>query len=945
MTATRTDAAPTLDGRLDEALWERARWHSGFTLLGETETPAQAQTQFAVAFDDMKLYFAVKCLEPNMDQLEATVTERDGKVHGDDCVELMVDPTGDRVEYYHFTVNPLGTLYDAQLRQGGNVRFLEWDCDWQAAVARGEDSWTVEAAIPFVQLALDEGSRDFWALNVARERRAGTQELSSFTEAPGGFHQPGFYAELLLPDADLGRYMWTVRDPFDVRVVMRDGQVLYEAKTHITNQTGRFWFIELRPELMSEEGASAGEPVSAGLDDGQGRELAFSVPVAEQGRQVLRLRIVDRRDLQRVLHVRSMPVDVHYTPLAIDITRPCYRNSIYATQDIDTVQFSVTSALSEEQLRGHRLTAGVFQPGGEAGGSYGRLVAGPESVPAAAEVQMSIPVSDLPVGDYVLGAQIVGEGGRVEHGASEPLRKLPPSPSGHEWRIDENLVLRHNGEPFLPFGWFSYRWREHDTDDPYTAMQDYNANWRSVEENRELFDGIAERGLFVTVYPYCREFMNRGDVLKRPLNDEEAEVLRERVTALMDHEALLAWYMADEPELRPVLPRRAEQIYQVVRDADPYHPCIMLNDTIAGIHTYAGGGDILMPDPYPLFLEGGLAARGIERTSNFVRAVREATDGQKPAWVTPQAFNYGDYGRAGNRAPTFTELRNQLYQAVVYGAKGFLWYTHSQAFNYPSLGIGMDFLCREALDLKAAILSPDAPDEVSVQAPQPEHMHVAVRRAGGELYVFAVSTATQPQEATVTVAGAPERLYVVSEGRRVELAEGAIADRFDVYATHIYTTDGALAERDQLEDVQRRIAEADAAREKPGNLAFEDSGVEVEISSGSRYGNTPGRVVDGIEGHMGWRADRQAEGDHWLKLTWPDPVAIGRVVIYSPSIAEAEIQVPDGEAWTTVATASGTDRLEATFGAVETTSLRILVNRLAGEASEPTIQEVEAYAQ
>jgi hypothetical protein len=891
------------------------------------------------------LYVAIKCDEPNMDRLRAEVTERDGKVHRDDCVEIMIDSTGDRTEYYHLTANTIGTLYDAEMRQGGHVRAVQWDCDWRAEIARGDDFWTVEAAIPFVELGLTDASRGDWALNVTRERQAGVQELSSFTPAPGGFHQPTHYAQLQLPEADLGRYMWTLRDPFEVLVRADGGRIVYTAKTHITNHTGRMWLLQLRPELVGDDGSvSAGEPVNLGLDDGQGREIAFSVPVAEQGAQVLRLRLVDRRDPERVLSIRSIPTSVQYTPLAIEITRPHYRNSIYATQQIEAVELTATLALADEQLEGRTVTAGIFRPADGEQSGLGELVSAGEPTPAATEVRLSIPAAELPVGDYLVGVQLTGEGGAVEHLAREALRKLPPPEGGHEWRFDENYALLRDGEPFLPFGWFSYRLAQHTEGSPYTAMQDYNAHYRSVEENLELLDRIAEAGLHVTIYPYSRAFMNRGEEIRQPLEEHEAEALRERVTGLMHHPGLMAWYMADEPELKPVLPRRAEQIHEVCAETDPYHPTIMLNDTIAGIHTYAGGGDILMPDPYPLFLQGGLAARGIERTSEFIKACNEAGGGRRAVWVTPQAFNYGDAGRAGNRAPNFTELRNQCYQAVVYGAKGFLWYTHGHAQNYPDLGLGMDYLAREALDLQDAILAPDSDDEVSVEAGQPEHLHVATRRARGELYVFAVNTATEPQSATITIAGLTGSLHVVGEGREVEAEGGALADGFETYATHVYTTDASLADRPPLASVLQRIAEADAARMKPGNLAFEDSGVEVEVSSGAQYGNTPARVVDGVEVAMGWRADQSATGEQWLALRWPEEQTFGRVVVYSTNVTGLRIEVPaaaEGE-WEAVAEVSGEERLEVSFDALTSRAVRLIV---AESPAGATIQEVEVYAQ
>jgi hypothetical protein len=354
-----------------------------------------------------------------------------------------------------------------------------------------------------------------------------------------------------------------------------------------------------------------------------------------------------------------------------------------------------------------------------------------------------------------------------------------------------------------------------------------------------------------------------------------------------------------------------------------------------------------MPDPYPLFLKDGLAARGIEHTSEFIKACREATGGRKPAWVTPQAFNYGNYGRAGNRGPNFTELRNQCYQAVVYGAKGFLWYTYGQANNYPDLGIGMDYLCREALDLQDAILATDAEDQPTVEAQHPEHLHVTARRVDGEFFIFAVNTATEPQQARIALAGLPERLYVVSEDREAEVAGGAITDSFGIYETHIYSTDAAVADRPTIASTQQQIDEANAARNKPGNLAFEEHGAEVEVSSGAQYSNTPTLVMDGIETHLGWRADAAAAREQWLALRWPEAQVFGRVVVYSTSVRALTVQVPgDGEGeWRDIAQMTGEGRLEVAFGPVTASAVRLLVTELAEDATAAAIQEVEVYAQ
>jgi len=119
VTASRADGV-AIDGALAEAAWQNGPWYTGFITAGRGDK-APVQTRFAVRFDDSFLYFAAVADEPEVAQLKRSETERGGKVFRDDCVEFMIDPTGDRVEYYHFVVNANGALYDAQRRQGGHA--------------------------------------------------------------------------------------------------------------------------------------------------------------------------------------------------------------------------------------------------------------------------------------------------------------------------------------------------------------------------------------------------------------------------------------------------------------------------------------------------------------------------------------------------------------------------------------------------------------------------------------------------------------------------------------------------------------------------------------------------------------------------------------------------------------------------------------------------------
>ncbi|MBC7288648.1 MAG: hypothetical protein H5T86_11545, partial [Armatimonadetes bacterium] len=820
-----------------------------------------------------------------------------------------------------------------------------------AAVA--DAGWNVELAVALRDLNF--GPKP-WRFNIARERYAGgKQELSLFSPAPE-FHAVGAYPELVVPDMRSRPWMWTVKSPYDAKVFREGEDIIYEAKTLVTNLSGLFRFFELRPAIVGPEGEKrSGIAVPGGLDNGQGREFSIRVVNPPLGAGQLILGVVSRRSSDRVYARRAWPVEISYSPIKVTLLRPRYRNSIFSSQKLTSVVVRIELNVDPAVLKSGRMNVQLLRV---RDGQPAEAIVSRSIENLTEQITAELPAPDEP-GAYIIRVELVGAPGKVrgETKAEVPLRKLPPARD--EWYVGDNNVLYHNGEPFVPFGWFSMPEQAFGTAlaDGYTALQSYSAQWWSTEKLLAWLDKVHDANLVAIFYPYPTPKWLDREVLDRPLTEEEVSALRQRIRAVKNHRGVMGYYLCDEPELVPWLPLRLKQIYETISDEDPYHPCIVLNDTIPGIFKYSDCGDILMPDPYPCFLKNGPAQQPIGKVAQFIRAVNEATGGLKPAWVTPQAFNYGDYGKPNNRAPNFIELRNMLYQAVVYGAKGFLWYTWSASENYPDIGIGMPYLAREIRDLRDAVLAP-AVAEAKVQCAKPEEMHVSIREAKGQLVIFAVNTATEAQDVTIELAGlknAPGELYVVGEGRSVKLQSARLTDHFGAYATHIYTSDSKLAARESIASVLEQIRKADAQRRKPGNVAFEENGTTVEVSSKSQYGSAPDRILDGVVGGMVWRDGTAGRYPDWVVLRWPKNVRVGRVVIFSDTIRAVQTQVPalqdaspvgsDDGAWKTVAHADDAagDRIVLTFDTVETQALRLLITGGREGQGYVTISEIEAY--
>jgi hypothetical protein len=925
-----------IDGNPTEGAWTTGPWHTGFTTAG-SGAPAPVETRFAVRYDDTCLYLAAILQEPRIAELRTLASEHDGKVWSDDCIEFMIDPTGDRVEYVHLAVNAKGAIYDSQVRQGGHVSTSAWDSTAKAAGNVGTDAWSVEVAIPFTDLGLvPRSATQAWAIQVGRERYAtGTIELSAYMRSGGSFHVPSTYAPLVLEGADLARFLWEVKGPLAELVVSGQDGLVYQFRALVTNGSGRFRFTTLKATLRGEAGESAVER-TGGHDDGQQQTYAFAVPLAASGQHLLTLSVSDRQQPEVPLAVRRVPLVLSYTPLRLKVLRPCYRNTIYATERLTEVIARVELQLPDGQLKGVRLAARLLAS--EEEGSA--VVATGQATTDTRLAEVRLPLADLAEGRHLLAVTATLASGE-SFAANTVIRKVPAVP--HEWRLDENLVLLHNGEPFFPYGWFSAPTRDAQklAAEGVTLVQEYNAQWFPPERTLKWLDELQQAGLYGTFYPWpSSQFMAN---FKEPVSAEEEAAVRERVRAFRDHPALLAYYLWDEPELQPLLVDRGDRLYQIIADEDPYHPCIMLNDTIPGIHTYRNGGDILMPDPYPLFSRGALAGRPIEYTAMFMRACREASAGEKAWWVTPQAFDYY-MNQKNSRQPNLTELRNQQLQSLINGARGVVWYTYSHRYNFADLDLGVPFVGREAQRLRAAILAPELPDAIAWEAEAREHIQAAVRQVGQTFVIFTVNTRTAPQTATFTLK-APDvkTLYVVSENRTVNVDQGRFSDTFALYEGHIYTTDAELAAGPTVGETEAAIAREEAARRKPGNLAHRERGSTVTASSTQTYSGALWMVTDGAVLGDGWRDHTPRQFPDWLQVALSEPATIARVEVYSRSIDEYEIQLEQNGQLTTVASGRRpeTGPIVARFAPAEASAVRVVAKSGNGDLTE--ITEVEVY--
>lgn len=175
----------TVDGRLDEADWQRAPWTADFQDIEDAAKPKpRFRTRARMLWGDQYFYIAAVLEEPHV---WGTITNHDAVIFRDNDFEVFMDPNGDSHEYYEFEMNALNTGWDLLLKKpykDGGPALNEWEIPGlKTAVhvdgtlnnaADVDKGWSVEIAFPWKALAqyahrrTPPGEGDQWRVDFSR---------------------------------------------------------------------------------------------------------------------------------------------------------------------------------------------------------------------------------------------------------------------------------------------------------------------------------------------------------------------------------------------------------------------------------------------------------------------------------------------------------------------------------------------------------------------------------------------------------------------------------------------------------------------------------------------------------------------------------------------------------------------------------------------------------
>jgi hypothetical protein len=168
-TVIPTDEEITVDGRLEEAVWQQP---PTFLLSFETRPaenePAPVRTEVWITYDPHNLYAAFRAHDPAPDAIRARLADRD-TAYQDDFVGLVLDTFNDERMAFEFFANPLGVQMDLTQNEITGDEDDSWDTIWDSAGRITEAGFTVEMRIPFSSLRFPDSADGMtWGVDSVR---------------------------------------------------------------------------------------------------------------------------------------------------------------------------------------------------------------------------------------------------------------------------------------------------------------------------------------------------------------------------------------------------------------------------------------------------------------------------------------------------------------------------------------------------------------------------------------------------------------------------------------------------------------------------------------------------------------------------------------------------------------------------------------------------------
>ena len=639
-----------VDGRLDEPVWESAQAYTGFkTLKCKGAVPAAAQAIFKILPCEDRIYFGIKCIEPNIDE----VVEKHGRRSkwGTDSIELFLSPSGDSFEFYQFLITMGGFTSTIFHSEGGTIHPDPYAPQWKYATYVGEDFWSAEAELPLSAFYMTPNASwsSKWLVNVCRTRPGDGSTFYTWGDLVNGFVEPANFPAM---------------EGFPIRAAEDDIRIS-SASADINNKTEDGYVgtltvkttnpVDAEFEFSSDFAEKANITLKAGEN-----EICVPCCFDKDGRNSVDLQLTRKSD--GVVFKRWYPVTVSYEPIRLTLTLPEFRGNFYPGQDYSKVVGKIAA--------NKPVTVTLEGPG-----------IGTKTVVPNADGNFTIETPDFAFGVAMLTVT------DSVNTVTKKIRRLAPTGHTMSWISGGNLIV--DGKPVLRRNMYASGYhggeafaKKYEADDLHMTPEVKGS--RGFITPGRLMKGADAPG---------------GEATKDQMPSEE--MFRRFAAVLEDNKDrdFVYYYLDDEPECRSVSPVYLKHLYDFITDIDPYH-VVLIGTRSAGRMVEAA--DWFETHPYlTISVRDGVRSYGrpVNMMGKFVDEVLETSRTDKCVGFLPTCFAYKSKSFFADY-PTFDELVCHTWAAVLAGAKTLWPYAYHDMNDRPCLyeGIRYVFSTFEALE-------------------------------------------------------------------------------------------------------------------------------------------------------------------------------------------------------------------------------------------------------
>lgn len=338
--------------------------------------------------------------------------------------------------------------------------------------------------------------------------------------------------------------------------------------------------------------------------------------------------------------------------------------------------------------------------------------------------------------EYTVTAKAYSASGSLVVEKSVPVYKYP-----RPGMLDKDGNYRIGGEVFTPV--ISYH--HHPDDYDKAAAMGVNVVQSYGMSGTAILDEAAKHGIKVLMVLY--------DGMKPAGHPDNIEKTKALVEEVKNHSALFGYAVMDEPYFNYTAPEEwLHTSYQIIRNIDTVHPVYLCENTREHLKDSLKYADVIAIDPYIAGNSDSVLTHVLDETAYAV----ENTGNGKPVYALLQAFDFKEY------FPTGEELRHQLYQAFLSGARGVGYYCFDDAKD------GKDLDETEIWDTICSFASEELPEAAygfsqgnACTKILGENADAAFWREGDETTLLVLNKTDAMQSGTLTVADLPENADVV----------------------------------------------------------------------------------------------------------------------------------------------------------------------------------------